>query len=70
LKDADIVAYLKKSKAYLAAQEEGATQADSLRNARLAFAGWVLGHPVASFKELTSAEVQTLFAKFQSMKSA
>jgi phage recombination protein Bet len=70
LKDAEFVSFLKKSKVYAEAQEAGQTQADSLRIARLTFVGRVLGHTIESFKELTSAEVQTLFAKFQSMKSA
>jgi phage recombination protein Bet len=62
LKDADFVAMLKKSRTYREAQEAEQTQADSLRAARLAYAGSILKHPVASFKELTSAEIQTLFA--------
>jgi hypothetical protein len=70
LKDAEFMSFLKKSKVYAEAQEAGQTQADSLRIARLTFVGRVLGHTIESFKELTSTEVQTLFAKFQSMKSA
>jgi phage recombination protein Bet len=62
LKDADFVAMLKKSRTYRTEQEIGATQADSLRAARLAYAGSILKHTVASFKELTSTEIQTLFA--------
>jgi phage recombination protein Bet len=62
LKDADFVAMLKKSRTYREAQEAGQSQADSLRAARLAYAGSILKHPVESFKELTSTEIQTLFA--------
>jgi phage recombination protein Bet len=69
LKDADFVAMLKKSRTYREAQEADQTQADSLRAARLAYAGSILKHPVASFKELTSAEIQTLFAALKGMKS-
>lgn len=65
LKDADFVAMLKKSRTYREAQEAEQTQADSLRAARLAYAGSILKHPVASFKELTSVEIQTLFAELK-----
>jgi phage recombination protein Bet len=62
LKDADFVAMLKKSRTYREAQEADQSQADSLRAARLAYAGSILKHPVESFKELTSVEIQALFA--------
>jgi hypothetical protein len=70
LKDADFVAMLKKSRTYREAQESDQTQADSLRAARLAYAGSILKHPVASFKELTSAEIQMLFAALKGAKGA
>lgn len=69
LKDAKFVEFLKTSKAYKAATESGSNQAESLRAARLAFAGHVLGHPVETFKDCTSEEIKKLFAKFKELKS-
>lgn len=68
MKDAKFIEWLKTSKAFKAAQADGKNQADSLRDARLAFAGHVLGHAVASFNALTQPEAKALFAKFQEMR--
>jgi hypothetical protein len=69
LKDAKFVEFLKTSKAYKAATEGGSNQAESLRAARLAFAGHVLGHTVETFKDCTSEEIKKLFSKFKELKA-
>ncbi len=69
MKDADFVAMLKKSRTYRESQEADQTQADSLRAARLAYAGSILKHPVSTLKEVTSEEVRTLIAACKKFKA-